>query len=434
VRRKAEKSVKKRKKSVKRPAFSAERIPFLHAEGQESADFVVKALVTALVIFGVVMVFSASYYNSISATGSPYGYLKKQLFFAATGAFIMVFMSYFDYHKLAKMNLFIMVITVVMLVMVIAGFGTNVNGATRWLKIGPISIMPGEFAKVSAILFTSVYLRGHNNLVRSFTKGVVPVALYTLLLAGLIVMQPNLSTAITLCGIVFVIMWIAGLHFMYGIGAVTALIAGLAVIAKVGGTFWADRILSFTHPFDNAKGDGFQVVQSFLALGSGGLFGKGIGKSVQKTLYLPEPQNDFILAIIGEELGFVGVAILLCVFAWLVWRTLMIALNAPDRFGMLLTGGVAAMLGLQVLLNVAVVTSSMPPTGIALPFISYGGNSLWIFMGSFGVVLNVSRQEAAAKKKRETEEAEENEIQESRDFYEHYHSRLEERRFGGGDI
>ncbi|MGN0708677.1 MAG: FtsW/RodA/SpoVE family cell cycle protein [Anaerovoracaceae bacterium] len=410
------------------------KLPFITTEGQEPADFVVKALVTALVIFGVVMVFSASYYNSISATGSPFGYLKKQLFFATIGALVMVFMSYFDYHKLAKANLPLMIITVAMLVMVLAGFGTTVNGATRWIRIGPISIMPGEFAKVSAILFTSVYFRGSKTLVRSFTKGIVPVALYTLLLAALIVKQPNLSTALTLCGIVFVIMWIAGLHFMYGVVAIGGVIGGLAVIAKVGGTFWANRILSFTHPFDNAKGDGFQVVQGFLALGSGGLFGKGIGKSVQKTLYLPEPQNDFILAIIGEELGFVGVVILLCVFAWLVWRTLIIALKAPDRFGMLLTGGVAAMLGLQVLLNVAVVTSSMPPTGIALPFISYGGNSLWIFMGSFGVVLNVSRQEAAAEKKRAAEEAQESELRESREFYDRYHGRIGNEGFGGGDI
>ena len=155
---------------------------------------------------------------------------------------------------------------------------------------------------------------------------------------------------------------------------------------------WKKRIVAFTDPFADALGDGFQVVQSLLALGSGGLFGLGLGKSIQKNLYLPEPQNDFIIAIIGEELGLIGLLILLAVYAVLIWRCFHVCLNAPDRFGMLLAGGITIMIGLQVVLNIAVVTSSMPATGIALPFISYGGNALWIFMGCSGILLNISRQ------------------------------------------
>lgn len=411
---------KKRKKS-KIASMPKVRLPFVDTEGAEPADFTITVLVTILVIFGTVMIFSASYYTSLNSSGSPFDYLKKQLVFAAIGAVLMVWFSYFDYHKFIKLNLPLMVVTVLLLVAVIAGFGTTVNGATRWIYIGPISIMPGEFAKVSAIIFTATWLRTNNNLARDFIHGLVPIGLYTALLAGLIIKQPNLSTAITLVGIVFVILWMAGLQYgcaLLGIGGVVGLMFGIATFAK--NTYWAERILSFLDPFKDASGDGFQVVQSLLALGSGGLFGKGIGRSVQKTLYLPSPQNDFILAIVGEELGFVGVVILLIIFVLLVWRTLMVAVKAPDKYGMLLSGGVAGMLGLQVILNVAVVTSSMPPTGVALPFISYGGNSLWIFMASYGVVLNVSRQTAAIKKQ-ELEEPEYDPDQEYRDFYERNH-------------
>ncbi|MDD6154752.1 MAG: putative lipid II flippase FtsW [Eubacteriales bacterium] len=398
------------------------KLPFLHTEGQGDADFTILALVTMLVMFGIAMVFSASYYSSLNSTGSPYGYLKKQLFFALTGTILMVYCSYIDYHKLIKFNLPLMLLTVAMLVAVLAGMGTTVNGATRWLRFGPISIMPGEFAKLSAILFTAVALRKNDGMERK-AKGLIPIVLYTGLLGALIIKQPNLSTALTLGGIVFAILWMAGLHWGFAAFGFAGLFGGLIGIAKFApGSYWARRIFSFLDPFKDAKGDGFQVVQSLLALGSGGLFGKGIGKSVQKTLYLPEPQNDFILAIIGEEMGFIFVVILLIVFVALVWRTLVIALNAPDRFGMLMAGGVAAMLGLQVVLNVAVVTSSMPPTGVALPFISYGGNSLWIFMMSFGIVMNISRQIDKNKKDAVQQESEEIEKNEYRDFYEKNHN------------
>ena len=191
-------------------------------------------------------------------------------------------------------------------------------------------------------------------------------------------------------------MILAGLRWIYVlvIGGVGGF--GIFTIAmlgdKIGMDHWKARLVSFRDPFADAVGDGFQVVQSLLALGSGGLFGMGLGKSIQKNLYLPEPQNDFILAIIGEELGFVGLMLLIAVYGALIWRGFHIAMNAPDLFGMLLAGGVTIMIGLQVVMNIAVVTSSMPATGIALPFISYGGNALWICMSAIGILLNVSRQ------------------------------------------
>ena len=251
--------------------------------------------------------------------------------------------------------------------------------------------MPGEIAKFAMICFVSAYFAADIRKIKSLFKGIVPMVLLTGLFAGLIVVQPNLSTALTLCGIVAAMMFIAGMQWRYVWLLIAGLIGGLVLILN-SDNYQAVRMRSFIDPFKDAQGDGWQVVQSLLALGTGGLRGLGLGKSVQKNLYLPEPQNDFILAIIGEELGFIGIMILLAVFIILVWRGLMIAMKAPDKFGMLFASGAMMMIGIQVVLNVAVVTSSMPPTGIALPFISYGGNSLWIIMGSIGVVLNISRQ------------------------------------------
>ena len=362
-----------------------------HVKKQKPCDFTIILLVTALVIFGVVMVFSASYYNSLNDTGSPFGYLKKQLFFALTGFVIMAFMSVIDYHILRKLSMILVVISLILLVLLFTPLGTTVNGATRWISFGPLNIMPGEIAKVAVIVFVAAFLAKDSTRILSFKEGVLPLLLFAGVFGGLIVKQPNLSTAITVCGIVIGMMFLAGLEWKYIIGMLVIGGGGLFAISK-SGTYWASRLTSFTNPFADPQGDGFQAVQSLLALGTGGLFGLGLGKSVQKNLYLPEPQNDFILAIIGEELGLVGVLILLTVFAVLIWRCFIVTMNAPDRFGMYLAGGIALMIGIQVVLNVAVVTSSMPPTGVALPFVSYGGNALWIFMGAAGVILNISRQ------------------------------------------
>ena len=221
--------------------------------------------------------------------------------------------------------------------------------------------------------------------------------------AVLIVKQPNLSTAITVCGIVVCMQLVAGMNWGYIAFLVGLGVAGVAgLFTYAADSYWVSRITSFLDPFADAAGEGYQVVQSLLALGSGGLFGVGIGKSVQKSLYLPEPQNDFILAIIGEELGFIGVLALRFVYCLFIWRGAKIAINAPDQCGLLLASGIVLMVAIQVILNVAVVTSSMPPTGINLPFVSYGGNALLMFMFASGVLLNISRQ-IAKEKKREIE-------------------------------
>jgi len=362
------------------------------------SDFLIIILTTILVIFGVVMVFSASYYKSINDLGSPYSYLLRQGFFAVTGFVIMGVCSVIDYHFYRKICNLILAGSILLLILVLTPLGISEGGATRALYFG-VTIMPGEIAKLAVIIFVASFLSKDPKLIFSLKYGIAPVVAVMAVVAGLIIMQPNLSTAITICGIICGIMFLAGLKWRYVFLVLGTGGEGVAFMTlfgdQIGLAHVKKRITSFMDPFADAAGDGFQVVQSLLALGSGGLFGVGLGKSMQKNLYLPEPQNDFILAIIGEELGLIGLLILLVVYGALVWRGFHVALNAPDYFGMLLAGGITIMIGLQVVLNVAVVTSSMPPTGIALPFISYGGNALWICMAAMGILLNISRQAGA---------------------------------------
>lgn len=366
------------------------------------ADFILIILVAVLAMTGVVMVFSASYYYSINRTGSPYDYLKKQAFFAGSGFVMMMLFSRIDYHVAKKWAKPLAVLEIILLLAIFTPLGEERNGAKRWLNFG-ITIMPGELAKPAVILLLSAYFSENMKRAKKF-KTLLPAALYVLLCCVLIVAQPNLSTAITVALIGIGIAFAAGMHPGYIAGIAGIGVLGFIYLAKYSDEYMHDRIVSFMDPFAQAQGNGFQVVQSLLALGTGGVTGLGLGKSIQKNLYLPEPQNDFILSIIGEELGFIGIALILILFALLIFRLCYISFRAEDNFGMLLTAGIAMMVGFQVVLNVAVVTSSMPPTGIALPFISYGGNSTWIFMILTGIALNVSRHPRDVYRREELKE------------------------------
>ena len=358
----------------------------------KSGDFWLMLFTLMLVLFGLIMVFSASYYSSISQDGNPYSYPVRHGAWVVFGLVAMAFGALFDYRKYKKWALPILIVSVILLVLVLTPLGQTTNGATRWIKVGPVTLMPGEIAKIAAIIFVAWFLSEDASRIKSLKRGILPLLGIIAVYGALIVKQPNLSTAITVCGIIIAMMLVAGLKWRYvatagGIGVVGI----LSIVIFMKDTYWYNRLTSFTDPFQDALGDGYQAVQSLLALGSGGLFGVGLGKSVQKNLYLPEPQNDFILAIIGEELGYIGVLLLIALYCLFIWRGIHIALNAPDQFGLLLASGIVLMVAIQVILNIAVVTSSMPPTGINLPFISYGGNALLIFMFSAGVLLNISR-------------------------------------------
>lgn len=355
-------------------------------------DFWLMLFTLMLVLFGLIMVFSASYYSSISQDGNPYSYLVRHGMWVVVGLCAMALGTLLDYRVYKKWAVWVLIGSIILLILVLTPLGQTRNGATRWLKLGPVTLMPGEIAKIAAIMFVAWFLSEDSSRIKSLTRGILPLLGVIGVYGALIVKQPNLSTAITVCGIIIAMMLVAGLKWRYvatagGIGVIGI----LSIVVFMKDTYWYDRLTSFTDPFKDALGDGYQAVQSLLALGSGGLFGVGLGKSVQKNLYLPEPQNDFILAIIGEELGYVGVLLLIVLYCLFIWRGIHIALNAPDQFGLLLASGIVLMVAIQVILNIAVVTSSMPPTGINLPFISYGGNALTIFMFSAGVLLNISR-------------------------------------------
>lgn len=358
----------------------------------KSGDFLLMLFALILVLFGIIMVFSASYYYSISQDGTAYSYLIRHSCWAVLGFGAMIFAASLDYRKLKKIAIPGLIVGVILLVLLFTPLGITINGATRWLGAGSITIMPGELAKPVAIIFVAWYLSEDPDRIKSIKRGILPVIGVTAVLAALIIKQPNLSTAITVCGIIVAMMLVAGMKWRYFFGTAGIGAAGImSILLFMKGSYWYTRLTSFTDPFADPLNDGYQAVQSLLALGSGGLFGVGLGKSIQKNLYLPEPQNDFILAVIGEELGFIGVLILIVLYCLFLWRGIHVAINAPDQFGLLLASGIVLMVAIQVILNIAVVTSSMPATGINLPFVSYGGNALIVFMFSAGVLINISR-------------------------------------------
>ena len=356
-------------------------------------DFILLTVTIALAVYGLIMVFSASYYFSISENGTPFYYLIRDGIWVVLGLVLMCVGLLIDYrfwnNKVLILGL--LVFCFLLLVLVLTPVGSSANDATRWIRLGPITIMPGEIAKMGMIFFIAWFCSENTKKIRSFTRGMLPILVVAGVFAALIIKQPNLSTAITLVGIVLVMMLVAGMKWGYIFFLAGAGVAGImALIFGVGG-YWQERFMTFTHPFDYEATSGYQIVQGLQALGSGGLFGVGLGKSVTKSLYLPYPHNDFILAIIGEETGFLGVLFLLVLYTLFIWRGAVIALRCKDEFGLLLASGTILMVAIQVVLNLLVVTSSMPATGVNLPFVSYGGNALMIFMFMAGVMMNISR-------------------------------------------
>lgn len=389
--RKSQKKTRERKKINLSPAFKGP--VSVVKKTLTECNIPVIIMVIALSIFGVIMVFSAGYYETVNMDKpDTFYYLRKQGMYAVTGLIIMFFVSNIDYHKYSRWSKVILGVSIFLLLVLMTPLGVNVNGATRWIYIG-ITITPSEISKLCIIIWTSVYFNKYPRAARHWmNKGLMVVLLVMMLHAGLIMMQPNLSTAIVVCAIMVALSIVAGMNLGYIAGLVAAGGIGTLAILTLGkNTHWYSRITSFANPFAVAQGDGYQVTQGLIALGNGGLKGLGWGNSISKNLYLPEPQNDFILAIIGEELGFIGVCVLILAYMYLLYQCIMIAIRAKDRLGMFLATGVSVMLALHVIINVAVVTASMPATGITLPFVSSGGTSIWVFMAGMGIVLNVSR-------------------------------------------
>ena len=412
------KTVKERRKEIRRQKKEEKaQVRRLRRAGRASKlsskadgiDLVVVVMVVLFSLFGAAMVFSAGYYQTINTSNpSPFYYLLRQGFFVVTGWALMFVTSLIDYRIYRKFGMFFMALSIGLLVLVLV-IGQNVNGAVRWINLGFFRFTPSEFSKIFVILFTSSYLIRDPSNIRTL-KGLGFLVLVMAAHFLLIVRQPNLSTAIVIVLIMISIMIVGGLNLFYLIIPAAGAVAGYFYIVTYKTPYhWYQRLTSFMDPFADRQGDGYQVVQGLIALGNGGLKGLGFGKSISKNMYLPEPQNDFILAIVGEELGYIGFLLLMAAYIFLIFRLMMIALKARDRFGFYLATGVAVMLGLQVVINVAVVTSSMPATGITLPFISYGGTSMWSFMIAMGIALSVSRRKQKTETAEITETAEKEE-------------------------
>lgn len=354
-------------------------------------------LVMILLMFGLVMMFSASYaYAYYHNNGNSFFYIKKQGLWAALGLVVMYIMATFDYHKLHKYVWPLMVVTYGMLatVLILPAQG----GVHRWIHFGSHNIgQPSEVAKFAIVLLfahmISLYSGKNKNKMKTFRYGVLPFILILGSVAGLMVLEPHLSGTILILLIGATMMFVGGTQikwFAAGGGLVAAVLAALVMIPNFI-VYAKSRFVAWLDPFSAYHGVGWQTIQSLYAIGSGGVMGLGLGNSRQKYLYVSEPQNDFVFSIVCEELGLVGAAIVIVLFALLVWRGFVIAMRAPDKFGSLLAVGLSTQVGLQAVLNIAVVTNSIPNTGISLPFFSYGGTALTMLLFQMGIILSVSR-------------------------------------------
>lgn len=364
---------------------------------KHAPDFVLMITVMLLLAIGLVMVYSASEFVSRNETkteadpdGYNYYYARRQLSWALLGLLALLLGMRINYWHLGKLAKPIFVVSVILLVLVlIPGIGQVRNGSRRWIMIAGQQLQPSEIVKISLALFLAKLMGDKGKQMESFTKGLLPVLLITGLVCGLVIKEPDLGTAVAIFAIAAVMIFVAGARWSH-----IGLLATLAIVAVVLLIFAADyRLdrLSFINPWADPSGDGFQLIQSFYSLGPGGLFGRGLAQSMQKQFYLPFPHTDFILAVIGEEMGFFGTSLVVLLFGLFIWRGFRIAMTAPDAFSSLLAVGLTTLVGLQAIINIAVVTGSIPTTGIPLPLISYGGSSLLLTMGSIGILLNVSK-------------------------------------------
>lgn len=358
-------------------------------------DFWLFMTVLIMLSLGLIMVFSASAYTAASSKDYNYDVyyiVKTQLAYAALGLVAMLFAANYDYRKFGPRTVTaLMGGSLLMLFLVLVpGIGHEANGSWRWIYIGPLHFQPSEIAKLALILFLAYSLSKRKKGLDSFINDFVPYLLLIGLAAGLLMMEMHLSATIIIVSVSFIVLYVGGAkirHFLIiGLPAVAALSAVIMFT-----DYMTVRIQSFIDPWSDKQGVGWQTVQSLYAIGSGGIFGRGLGQSMEKFGYIPEPHNDYIFAVLAEELGFIGVLAVLLLFLIFIWRGIKIAMNAPDVFGSLTATGITALIAVQSLFNVAVVSKAVPPTGVSLPFFSSGGSSLILFLLEVGILLNISR-------------------------------------------
>ena len=372
------------------------------AKGPIDLPFLV--LVLMLTVIGLIMLFSASFPSALKEHNDPFFYARSQAAFAAAGIAAMAAMSKFNYQRLRGFSTVALLGSMVLLFLVLTPFGVTRNHATRWLKMflvaGP-QYQPSELAKLGVIIYFANTISLRKDKMRTFQYGILPYMAILMVYAVLMLLEPHMSGCILILGIGAVMMVVGGMHWGWVTTGVSAAAGGLYALLftdlmeKIG--YNSDRIKTWRDPWWDIGDKSYQMAQSLISIGSGGLLGVGLGKSRQKFLFLPEEHNDFIFAVVCEELGYIGAGIIMVLFALLVIRGYWIAIKARDRFGALLAVGVTTQIALQTFLNIAVVTGLIPATGISLPFFSYGGTALLIQLFEVGIVLSVSRQIPAPK-------------------------------------
>lgn len=351
-------------------------------------------LTLGLVLWGMVMVYSASITNAFMLKGSSFHYLIKHIEFTAAGILVMILMASRDYHRLAEKKFVIGVLLAVIVLLILVHvppLGHRVNGAARWIRLGPFGFQPSELAKAAVVLFlaASIARKGEDRM-RTFSLGIVPHLVVPGIIVILLMLQPDFGSSVIVLAMVAVMLFSGGARLAW-LGGLTWSAVALGVIAVWKEPYRLTRILTFLNPWEDFRGAGYQTIQSLIAFGSGGLFGRGLGNGRQKLFYLPAIHTDFIFSNLGEEVGFIGVTATIIVFAVFIVRGMQIARRASDPFGRYLAWGVICLLGLEIVLNLGVVMVVLPTKGLALPFMSYGGSSVVVTFLLVGILLSVSR-------------------------------------------
>ena len=360
---------------------------------KNKVNIILLIAVLIISVFGLIMITSSSYVWAEYKFDDPLKFFKHQALFLVISIILMVIVSKIDYHiYFEKANILLIISLTLLVLVLIPGIGSVRNGSRSWFGIGSFGIQPSEFSKLILIIFTAKYLYKNDRDLKNIKKGVLPILGLTILVFGLIMLQPDFGTGVVLLMIIVGMLFIAGVDFKFflKIGVVGVIgIVGLISVAP----YRLKRILSFLDPWQDPLGSGFQIIQSLYAIGPGGLFGYGLGNSRQKHFYLPEPQTDFIFSIISEEFGFMGVLIVAILFIIIIFTGFKIAMKANDLFGKYLAFGITFWIAFQAILNLMVVVGLIPVTGVTLPFLSYGGSSLLILFIAVGVILNISRHQ-----------------------------------------
>ena len=352
-----------------------------------------KLLFTAtilLVCTGVVMVYSASAVVSVERGNVPYIFLFKQLAWALMGLLLVPVVMRIDYRNYRQPAVIWMVLGIVFVALIAVLFARPVKGATRWLGLGPFGVQPSELAKIAVIIFTAALLERRMERIDEVGYSLLPIAVVVGGVVGLILAEPDLGTAVSVVTIAAMMVFAAGINYRYVVGLALAALPALYILIMTS-DYRRKRVTAFLDPWSDPLDGGFQLIQSMIAVGTGGVFGRGLMGGVQKLFFLPEPHNDFIYSVIGEELGLLGATVVLACFCVIIWRGLRTSMRAPDRFGAFLAIGLTTMVAFQAFFNISVVLGLLPPKGIPLPFVSAGGSSLLINLIGMGILLNVSQ-------------------------------------------